>query len=73
MMSHFAAVLGKVMPVWYALGLVLLGVESWLFRHQSGFLVLLTSTAIWFLTTLLTILFLVPLNNQVEKVVLDGR
>ena len=67
MLSHFAAVLGRLMPVWYAGGLVLLGLQTWLHRHEPGFAILLAASAIWFLTTLLTILFLVPLNNVVVK------
>lgn len=67
MLSHFAGVLGKVMPVWYAVGLVLLGLETWLHRHEPGFVLLLTASAIWFVTTLLTIFFLVPLNNRIVK------
>ena len=65
LLSRFAAVLGKVMPVWYAVGLVLLVVETWLHRHTPGFAILLTASAIWFLTLLATLLFLVPLNNRV--------
>ena len=65
MLSLFAAVLGKVMPGWYALGLVLLAVETWIHRYAPGFVILLTVSAIWFLTLLATLLFLVPLNNLV--------
>ena len=65
MLSHFAAVLGKVMPVWYAAGLVLLVMETWFYRHAPGFVILLTASAIWFFTLIATLLFLVPLNNRV--------
>ena len=67
MLSRFAVVMGKVMPVWYAGTLVLLGVETWLHRHTSGFGTLLAASVIWFLTSLATILFLVPLNNRVAE------
>lgn len=67
MLSHLAAVLGKVMPLWYAGDLILLGLETWLHRQSSAFALLLTATAIWFVTTLLTIFLLVPLNNLVVK------
>ncbi len=67
LLSHLAAVLGRVMPFWYAGGLVLLGAETWLHGHEPGFAFLLTASVIWFLTTLLTILFLVPLNNLVVR------
>lgn len=65
MLSHFAAALGTVMPVWYPAGLVLLGLESWFLRHAPGFSLLLAADALWFLATLASILFLVPLNNRV--------
>ena len=65
MLSHFAAMLGKVMPVWYPGGLILLGVESWFFRHSAGFDLLVTATVLWFFASLASILFLVPLNNRV--------
>ena len=67
MLSHFAAVLGKVMPVWYAAGLLLLIAETWLHRAGSGRGFLLAASAIWPLTTLSTLVFLVPLNNLVIK------
>ena len=65
MLSHYAAVLGKVMPFWYGVDLLLLGTETWLYRHTQGFALLLIATFIWFLATLGSILFLVPLNNRV--------
>ena len=67
MLSHFAAVLGKVMPVWYAAGLLLLVAETWLHRFEPGRGLLLAASAIWLLMTLFTLLFLVPLNNLVIK------
>ena len=65
MLSHYAAVLGKVMPFWYGADLLLLGAETWLYRHTPDFPLLLIATSIWFLATLGSILFLVPLNNRV--------
>ena len=65
MLSHFAAVLGKVMPVWYSSGFILLGVESWFFRHSESFGLVIAATVLWFLASLASILFLVPLNNRV--------
>ncbi|MEH2303032.1 MAG: DUF1772 domain-containing protein [Nostoc sp.] len=67
MLGHYAAVLGKVMPMWYTADLLLLGVETWLYRHTPGFVILLTASVIWFLTVLATILFMVPLNNRVVE------
>jgi hypothetical protein len=65
MLSHFAAVLGRVMPVWYPAALILLGAETWFFRHTPGFGLLLVADALWVGASLASILFLVPLNNRV--------
>lgn len=65
LLSHYAAVLGKVMPFWYGLGLLLLATETWLNRRAPGFAMLLSASVLWFLATLGSILFLVPLNNRV--------
>lgn len=65
MLSHYATVLGKIMPFWYGLNLLLLGTETWLYRHTPNFAFLLVATSVWFLATLGSILFLVPLNNRV--------
>lgn len=65
MLGHLASVLGKVMPVWYAAGLLLLAAETWLHRQLPGFGALLTASILWLLVTVGSILFLVPLNNQV--------
>ncbi len=65
MLSHYAEVLGKVMPFWYGASLLLLGTETWLYWHTPDFVFLLVATSIWFLATLGSILFLVPLNNRV--------
>ena len=64
-LSHYAAVLGKVMPFWYGVNLLLLGTETWLYRHTPDFALLLTATIVWLLATLGSIIFLVPLNNRV--------
>ena len=64
-LSHFATVLGKVMPVWYAAGLILLGLETWVNRHAASVHLLLAASVLWLLATLGSILLLVPLNNHV--------
>ncbi len=66
-LSRLAVVLGKVMPVWYVLATLLLGVETWLSWHAPERTVLLIVDAIWVLTLAGSILFEVPLNNQVAK------
>lgn len=48
MLQPFAAVLGKIMPVWYAAGLVMLASETWLGRHTPEFTILLVASVLWF-------------------------
>lgn len=60
----FAARLGFVMPFWYGLGMVLLLAETFAVRHQPAVVPAATASAIWALVIVLTLLFLVPLNNK---------
>jgi uncharacterized membrane protein len=63
----FAAKLGKVMPFWYAFSLALLIAEA-IFRHRSsGEVLIIVVSAIWAIIILLTILFLVPINNRLAR------
>lgn len=66
-LSRLASVLGKVMPVWYPVCAMLLGIETWLYWHVSEVKVLLAADAIWLLVSIATIFFLVPLNNRVAE------
>ena len=36
MLSRFALVLGKVMPVWYPVSTLLLIIQTWLYWHMPG-------------------------------------
>jgi uncharacterized membrane protein len=67
LLSRLASVLGKVMPVWYPVSALLLGIQTWLFWNSSGRGILLTADAIWLLASVGSILFLVPLNNRVAE------
>ena len=67
LLSRFASVLGKVMPVWYPVSALLLVLQTWLSWHSSGRGILLTATAIWLLASVASILFLVPLNTRVAE------
>lgn len=73
MLSRFALVLGKVMPVWYPVSTLLLGIQTWLYWHMPGRAILLTADAIWVLTSVASILFLVPLNNRVAEGTADWQ
>ena len=62
--SLFAGRLGRAMPFWYGLSLLLLIVEAVVERHELGFSLLIVATAIWLAVIVLTLLFLVPINNR---------
>ena len=66
-LSRLGSVLGKVMPVWYPVSALLLGIQTWLYWHTSGRGVLLSSDAIWLLASVGSIIFLVPLNTRVAE------
>jgi|SRR6187402_2284410 len=66
-LSHLARSLGTVMPVWYAICLILLTAEVYMRRHTSQAHLLQVSLAIWTLTIAFTITALVPINNRIMK------
>jgi Domain of unknown function (DUF1772) len=66
-LSILAGSLGRVMPVWYGLCLALLGLESFLHRHQTALVPLLTATLIWAGVVLFTVGILVPINNRIAS------
>ncbi|MGA9668336.1 MAG: DUF1772 domain-containing protein [Terracidiphilus sp.] len=63
--SLFARSLGKGMPVWYIVSLVLIAAETYLRRHQPAFLLLVVAAAIWLAIILITVIVLVPINNRI--------
>ena len=65
LLSRFASVLGKVMPVWYPVCAVLLGVQTWLHWQATGLAALLAADALWLLASVGGLLFLVPLNSRI--------
>jgi uncharacterized membrane protein len=72
--SVIAAVLGKLMPIWYALGLLLILVELWLHRPLglNGNGALIVAAILWALTIIATILFMVPINNRIAAIQSSG-
>lgn len=66
-LSLFAGILGKVMPFWYVLCLVLMVVEAYLRRHQPGLTLLLIAVAIWIAIIVYTLTTLVPINNRIAR------
>lgn len=73
MLGRFAFVLGRVMPVWYPACTVMLGIQTWLHWHGPGLGLLLAADAIWVLTSVVSIFFLVPLNSRVAEGVADWQ
>jgi uncharacterized membrane protein len=68
----FARILGQVMPFWYGLCLVLMTTDTLLRVHGPGFRLLVIASSIWATVIVLTILFLVPINNRIARMQPDG-
>jgi uncharacterized membrane protein len=73
MLSRFAFVLGRVMPVWYPVCTLMLGIQTWLGWYRPGLGLLLTADAIWVLTSLASLFFLVPLNSRIAAGAADWQ
>jgi uncharacterized membrane protein len=65
MLGRLALVFGKVMPVWYVVCCLLLGIQTWLYWHTAGSVILLAADALWLLASVGGIFFLVPLNGRI--------
>jgi Domain of unknown function (DUF1772) len=63
----FAAKLGKVMPFWYAGNFLLLITEAILLRGHPAIGLLAAASAIWAAVIVLTLIFLVPINNRLAR------
>ena len=73
LLSRLASVFGRVMPVWYPLCALLLGVETWLYWHAPDRDVLLAALAIWLLASVASIVFLVPMNTRIAEGAADWQ
>jgi uncharacterized membrane protein len=73
MLSRSALVLGKVMPVWYSVCTLFLGIQTWLCWPTPGRAILLTADAIWVLISLASIFVLVPLASRVAEGAADWQ
>ena len=63
----FAAKLGKVMPFWYAGNFLLLVIEAVLLRGEPAMRLLAAASGVWAAVIVLTLLFLVPINNRLSR------
>src|SRR6478672_5805985 len=64
----FAKRLGSAMPFWYAASLVLLIAETISRRHGANITLLMIASAIWAAVIVVTVLFLVPINNRLAEI-----
>jgi uncharacterized membrane protein len=64
-LNLFARYLGKAMPFWYALCLVLLIAEASLRRHEPALTPLLAAIIIWIAAILYSVTTLVPIANRI--------
>jgi uncharacterized membrane protein len=64
----FAKRLGGAMPFWYSASLLLLIAETTLRRHEANMGLLMTASAIWAAVIVVTLLFLVPINNRLAQI-----
>ena len=67
--APLAGMLGKAMPIWYGISLVLIGGGA--FEHRpvssgAGLFILLAAV-LWAATIVFTITMLVPINNRIAK------
>ena len=65
--SLFAKRLGTAMPFWYVLSFVLLLAEAILRRHGVGEHLLIAASTLWLAVIVLTLIFLVPINNRMMR------
>jgi uncharacterized membrane protein len=63
----FAQRLGKAMPFWYTGNFLLLVAETFIFRARPVVQLLATASGIWTAVIILTLIFLVPINNRLAR------
>jgi uncharacterized membrane protein len=64
----FAIRLGRAMPFWYAFNLVLLITHAALRHRQPPASLLNAAAALWATVIILTLIFLVPINNRMMRI-----
>jgi uncharacterized membrane protein len=68
----FAALLGAIMPFWYAFCFLLLIAEGVLRSRQPGFSLLAAAAGIWVAVILVSLFLLVPINNRMAQLNADS-
>jgi uncharacterized membrane protein len=67
LISLFAARLGRAMPFWYLLSLLLLILEAIIRHREPAVRLILAASIIWVLVIIFTVLVLVPINNRMMR------
>ena len=63
----FALKLGRAMPWWYAANLLLLVIQTVALRQRAAIPLLVSACTLWAAVIILTIAFLVPINNRLAR------
>ncbi|MEU9748991.1 DUF1772 domain-containing protein [Streptomyces niveus] len=71
--AHGGRMLGAVMPVWYITSLTLVTIWAITGRHHQGTTLVITAGALLLLSVTMSILLLVPINNQGKTWTPDNR
>ncbi|MFE9294970.1 anthrone oxygenase family protein [Streptomyces niveus] len=71
--AHGGRMLGAVMPVWYITSLILVTAWAITGRHHQGTALVITAGALLLLSVIMSILLLVPINNQGKTWTPDNR
>jgi Domain of unknown function (DUF1772) len=66
-LSMFARLLGKAMPLWYAMCLVLMIGEAYQRRHEPALILLVVAVAVWIAIIVFTVFRLLPINNRIAS------
>ena len=64
-----ARTLGRIMPFWYALTVLLVAADAWLRWHRSApeVRLVVASAVLWTLSVVYTIVALLPINNRIAS------
>ncbi|MEV8424478.1 DUF1772 domain-containing protein [Streptomyces niveus] len=71
--AHGGRILGAVMPVWYITSLILVAAWAITGRHHQGTTLVITAGALLLLSVIMSLLLLVPINNQGKTWTPDNR
>jgi hypothetical protein len=71
-MPVLARVMGRIMPIWYALGFVLIGIEGYLHWSASSRWWLGSAVLLWAVAIVYSITMLVPINNRIADMSAGG-